>query len=168
MIIRVVAVADAVAILFLTIRWPTLPPPLSLHLPLLYLLWVMSLSLSVSFYPSLSVFLSIYPFLFSFFEFYFIFFTSMPTLWWDDFRSRWALSDSSNLGTAPLFKENNPTNPTTPPFLLFNFYISLQWNPFFMNQTSFIENIKTTKKPSLRRKKGKKNDLLWFAAYFIH
>ena len=32
----------------------------------------------------------------------------LPTLWWDDFGSRCALIDSSNLGTAPLFKENNP------------------------------------------------------------
>ena len=65
----------------------------------------------------------------------------LPTLWWDDFCSRCALIDSSNLGTAPLFKENNPSawssstsfglSPSVLGLLLFNFLHSSSMKSLF-------------------------------------
>ena len=136
------------------------------------LIWLIFIfSFFLSFFLSVSLFfisvLSLLPhFIESFFLSFIIFFSllvyvfgswingELPTLWWDDFRSRWALIDSSNLGTAPLSKENNPSSTlsasfSSPPshssffsssvlgspmqgILLFNSHILLQWNLIFV------------------------------------
>jgi len=126
------------------------------------LIWLIFIfSFFLSFFLSVSLFfisvLSLLPhFIESFFLSFFIFFSllvyvfgswingELPTLWWDDFRSRWALIDSSNLGTAPLSKENNPSSTLSASFsssvlgspmqgiLLFNSHILLQWNLIFV------------------------------------
>ena len=135
------------------------------------LIWLIFIfSFFLSFFLSVSLFfisvLSLLPhFIESFFLSFFIFFSllvyvfgswingELPTLWWDDFRSRWALIDSSNLGTAPLSKENNPSStlsasfsspppPTLPSFpppcwvlLCKAFYYSIL--TFFFNEILF-------------------------------
>lgn len=115
--------------------------------PLLFLSSFLRVGHLLLFLGLVGLCLVLFPF-FSIFFFYLILYFfgwcingELPTLWWDDFCSRCALIDSSNLGTAPLFKENNPSawssstsfglSPSVLGLLLFNFLHSSSMKSLF-------------------------------------